>query len=313
MNDPFDSRQLLAFATLARTGSFTQTARKMSLTQSAVSHSMKALEVNVGCRLLDRVGKKVMLTPAGEHLLNHAEVVLREMQMARDGLEQLGKSKRERLRVGATPSICATLLPRVLREFKEKFPNSLIQLEPGDGRELVLALLQQRIDLAITLQPGIDPRLEMLPLFGDELVFVVSPQHDWARMGVVSRGEIAQQNLMVNRRSSQTYRLIDQYFRKEGVVLDAVVELGSIEAIKELVKLNLGVSVLPPWLVAMEVENGTLQVLSLGRRKLRREWVVQHWLGRPLAKSEEAFVNISRSVAKQWPRYLKSPDEPGGV
>ncbi|MFN9958300.1 MAG: LysR family transcriptional regulator, partial [bacterium] len=69
MNAPLDSRQLHAFSILARTGSFTQTARELFLTQSAVSHSMKSLETDVGCRLLDRVGKKVSLTQAGEQLL----------------------------------------------------------------------------------------------------------------------------------------------------------------------------------------------------------------------------------------------------
>src|SRR5262249_15939965 len=79
MVEPIDSRQLRAFATLARTGSFTQTARELRLSQSAISHAMKALEGEVRCRLLDRVGKTVMLTQAGEHLLAHAERILAEM------------------------------------------------------------------------------------------------------------------------------------------------------------------------------------------------------------------------------------------
>src|SRR5213082_502436 len=72
MNAPLDSRQLRAFSVLAKTGSFTQTARELHLTQSAVSHSMRALETEIGCRLLDRLGKKVVLTQAGEQLLQHA-------------------------------------------------------------------------------------------------------------------------------------------------------------------------------------------------------------------------------------------------
>lgn len=91
MKNPIDSRQLHAFATLARNGSFTQTARELFLTQSAISHSIKALERDVGCRLLDRLGKKINLTPAGEHLLGHAERILSELQSARDGLEHLSR------------------------------------------------------------------------------------------------------------------------------------------------------------------------------------------------------------------------------
>src|SRR5574339_52211 len=86
MSLPLDSRQVRAFSVLARTGSFTQTARELHLTQSAVSHSMKALEGDVGCRLLDRVGKKVVLTQAGEQLLHHATKILQEMENARESL-----------------------------------------------------------------------------------------------------------------------------------------------------------------------------------------------------------------------------------
>src|SRR6266478_8910072 len=91
MKAPLDSRQLRAFCVLARTGSFTATARELHLTQSGVSHSMKALESDVGCRLLDRMGKKVILTQAGEQLLHHAQRILAEMGETRDSLQHLGK------------------------------------------------------------------------------------------------------------------------------------------------------------------------------------------------------------------------------
>src|SRR5207237_7575283 len=86
MNTPLDSRQLRAFCVLARTGSFTQTARELHLTQSGISHSMKALERDVGCRLLNRLGKKVALTQAGEQLLHHGTKILQEMENAREAL-----------------------------------------------------------------------------------------------------------------------------------------------------------------------------------------------------------------------------------
>ena len=99
MNRPLDSRQLRAFCVLARTGSFTQTARELHLTQSGVSHAMKALEGDVGCRLLDRLGKKVVLTQVGEHLLHYAARILSEMEEARESIAQLGKWGRGRLRL----------------------------------------------------------------------------------------------------------------------------------------------------------------------------------------------------------------------
>lgn len=305
MKAALDSRQLAAFVILARTGSFTHTARELFLTQSAVSHSMKALETDIGCRLLDRVGKKVMLTQAGEHLLKHAQIILREMTAARDGIEHLGKWGRGRLRVGATASICQILLPPVLREFKESFPQSLIQIEPGDSRELVTGLERQRMDLAVVLQMPTDDRFEFLPLFTDELVFIASPQHPWAQAGVVPRDEVAKQNLIIYRKSSHTFRLVDDYFRKEDIVLNTVIELGSMEAIKEMVKLGLGVSIMTPWTSQQELRDGSLVGLPLGRRKLKREWGILHWRGRRLTLAEETFVGLCRSAAENLMQTLQ--------
>src|SRR5438874_234541 len=171
MNFAFDLRQFRAFCVLARTGSFTQTARELHLTQSGVSHSMKALESDVGCRLLDRMGKKVVLTQAGEQFLNHATKILQEMQNARASLAQLGKWGRGRLRIGASTTACQHLIPPVLREFKESFPDHIITLEPGDTPQLVESLLLQRIDLALTLEVEREAQLEFHPLFTDELHF----------------------------------------------------------------------------------------------------------------------------------------------
>src|SRR5258708_23536757 len=117
MSPPLDSRQVRAFWVLARTGSFTQAARELHLTQSGISHSMKARASDVGCRLLDRMGKRVLLTQAGEQLLQHATKILQEMESAREALGHLGKWGRGRLRLGASTTACQHIIPTVLREF----------------------------------------------------------------------------------------------------------------------------------------------------------------------------------------------------
>src|SRR5436309_6957473 len=159
MKTPLDSRQLRASCVLARTGSFTETARELHLTQSGVSHSVKALEGDVGCRLLDRMGKKVVLTQAGEQFLTHATKILQEMENARESLAQLGKWGRGRLRLGASTTACQHLIPAVLREFKESFPEHVITIEAGDTPELMASLLRHQIDLALALEPDKEPRL----------------------------------------------------------------------------------------------------------------------------------------------------------
>ena len=296
MSAPLDSRQLRAFRVLARTGSFTQTARELHLTQSGISHSMKALETETGCRLLDRLGKKVVLTQAGEQLLQHAEKILSEMEAARESLKQLGKWGRGRLRLGASTTACQHLIPPVLREFKESFPEHTITLEPGDTPQLVGSLLKQRIDLALTLEAEKEPQLEFHPLFSDELHFIVSARHPWAQAGRVEREEIPRQSYILYSKHSVTFRLIEDYFRREEMVLNSILEVGSMEATKELVKLGLGISVLAPWVAQKEIEEGSLVALPLGRKKLARRWGILHWRGKRLNLAEETFIGLCESA-----------------
>jgi DNA-binding transcriptional LysR family regulator len=288
-------RQLRAFAMLARTGSFTMAAKQLYLSQSAVSHSMKALEQEVGCRLLDRMGKKVLLTQAGETLLHHTEKILQEMDIARSALDDLGKWGRGRLRVGASTTACQYILPPVLRDFKEEFPKSLISIEPGDTGKGLELLRSNRIDLAIMLEPKNEEHLDFHPLFSDDLTFLVGAMHPWVVDRQVVRAEIPKQNYVLYNKGSYTFRLIEQYFREENMVLNTVIELGSMDAIKELIKLGLGISIMAPWIAAKELEAKSLVALPLGKRKLKRNWGIAHWQNRRLTLAEETFIKLCRT------------------
>ena len=300
MKPTLDSRQLHAFAALALRGSFTLAAKDLFLTQSAVSHAIKALEDDVGCRLLDRVGRRVLLTQAGEQFLRHTERILREMETARSGLENLSKWGHGRLRVGASTTACQHILPSVLREFRQSYPKCVIRIEPGDyGHQLDL-LRGGQVDLALVVEPAHPPVSEFtfVPLFQDELRFLVAPHHSWAKAGRAPRESIEGETLVLYNKTSHTFRLVNDYFRDEKVSLSNIIELGSMEAIKELVKLGVGVGVLAPWIAQKELAERSLVSLPLGARRLRRVWGVAHLKGRRLALAEETFAGLCESVAE---------------
>jgi DNA-binding transcriptional LysR family regulator len=299
MKRTLDSRQLLAFATLARRGSFTLTAQEIFLTQSAVSHTIKGLERELGARLFDRIGKRAHLTQAGEQLLRHADRILREMEEARAGLEQLQNWGHSRLRLGTSPAACQYLLPTVLREFKQSFPKCVIRIEPGDGPQMVSLLQAGQVDLALMLAPAEAEDLAFRPVFEDELRVLVSPQHPWARAGRVPRGALSSETVIIYNKASYTFRLLAEYFARDGVTLQNPIELGSMEAIKELAKLGVGVGILAPWIARKEIADGSLVSLPLGgARRLRRVWGVAHLKGRRLALAEETFAGLCESVAE---------------
>lgn len=298
MSAVIDSRQLLAFATLARRRSFTNTARELCLTQSAVSHAIKTLEQDLGAPLFNRVGKTVHLTEAGERLLATADGVLRAMREARDGVRDLKQWGHGRLRVGASTSICQYLLPTVLREFKQSFPACELRVEPGDGPRMVDMLRANQVDVALMLKPARHNELVCRRLFDDELKLIVSPQHRWAAAASVNRADLGAETLILYNKGSYTFTMIDDFLRRDKIVLQNFIELGSMEAIKELVKIGLGAGIFAPWIAQKELAERSLVARSLGARRLRRSWVVAHLKGRRLSLAEETFIGLCESVAE---------------
>ncbi len=298
MTNTLDSRQMLAFATLARCGSFTQTAKDLHLTQSAISHTIKALEQDVGVPLFERVGKKVFLTQAGEQLRPAAERILRDMHDARIALEEIGAWGKGRLRVGASVTTCQHLLPTVLREFRQSFPDCALRIEPGDGPRMVELLRNNQVDLALMLEPGKEEGLEFRRLFTDELRVLVSPMHAWARAGRVTAESMVAETLIVYNKGSFTDDLLAEHLRGAGIEPEKTMELGSMEAIKELAKVGVGAGVLAPWIARRELAEGSLVSLALPGGKLRRTWGVAHLKGRKLSLAEETFAGLCEAVAQ---------------
>jgi DNA-binding transcriptional LysR family regulator len=166
-----------------------------------------------------------------------------------------------------------------------------------------------QVDLVLTLESEANSAdLVFRPLFEDELKFLVSPMHPWAAKQRAPVEEIGAESLILYNKNSYTFRLVDDYFRNEGIELKNVIELGSMEAIKELVKIGLGAGVLAPWIAREELARGVLVSVPLGKRKLKRRWGVAFLKGRKLPLAEETFVGLCEAVTENFGRVV----EPGG-
>ena len=298
MSGTLDTRQLLAFSALSRRQSFTLAAKDLHLTQSAVSHAIRGLEEELGCRLFDRMGRIAKLTQAGEQFSHHVNIILREMETARAGLDAMSRWGHGRLRVSASTTACQYILPSVLREFRQSFPQCVITIEPGDYDRQLELLRSNTVDLAIMIEPVKERDIEFQPLFEDELRMLVSPAHAWARLGQVPADGLAKETLVHYNKSSYTFRLVSEFLREEGCPPSQVIELGSMDAIKELVKIGLGVGVLAPWVARTEIESGALVDLPIGRRPLLRRWCLAYLKGRKLPLGEETFLGLCQTVTR---------------
>lgn len=291
-----DLRQLRAFVAVADEGSFTLAAKKLFLTQSAISHSMRALEDSLECRLLDRLGKKTVLTEEGGVFLRRCRRVLGELEMAGrelDGLKRWGQS---RIRIGAPHSLCQFLLPTVLREFRDCFPRCEPSIEAGDTGTLMERLGEHELDLVLGLKTQSNHSLTSRLLFKDQMALVVPPVHPWAEAGIPEREELEKVQFIIYARASETHRLVEKHFEEMGIRLRAPLVLGDMEAIKEMSKIGIGVGIVAPWVAKRELEEGTLVAIPAGGEPIAREWSTFWNADRPLSLIEETFAGISGMV-----------------
>lgn len=289
-----DSRLLNMFCAVAESGSLAEASVTLHLTPSAISHGIKSLETQLGCRLFERAGRRVLLNQAGEQLLQQVRPPLLALEQAGEALKKLGKWGKSRLRIGASASACAHILPRVFRELKKTNANLEIHVESSDTAEVFDLVRENKLDLALGVnQPRLNG-LDVRPMFRDELMFVFAAAHPWAAARPINREDMRKQPFILYRHSSITAYLTNEFFRKLDFEPAATMEVGSVEAIKELVKLNLGVSVLAPWTVERELGQGSLKMRPLGSKALTRHWVIASIVGRRLNLAEETFCRLCR-------------------
>jgi DNA-binding transcriptional LysR family regulator len=291
-----DVHQLRVFAAVAENLSFTRAAEVLFMTQSGVSHQIARVERSIGVILFNRQARTVTLTAAGKVLLDHSRRILNAIDDAIAATKQASNPDSGVLRVGASITACQYLVPEALREFRERFPAYSLRITPGDGPAVAQALLDGSLDLGILVRHDRQSKLAYHDLFEDELGFIVSPLHPWAVSGKVNRRELAQQRLILYSRQSTTFRLVEQYFVRAKAEMRDFIELGSVEAIKEMVKLGLGVGIAGAWTARREIADGAIVWLAMPGPRVRRAWCIAHDRARTPSLAEETFIGLSQSA-----------------
>lgn len=293
-----DIRQLKSFVTLAETRSFTEAASILFRTQSAISHSIKALETLLGEQLVERMGKNVVLTPHGAVYLQHSKRALRELELAATKLQTLKRWGVSNIRLGATDTICQYVLPGALRKFRETSGNCDIQIETEDTPELLDMIKQGKIDFVIGIETGNTDGFKKTRLATDTLEIVVSQDHPWAQFEVLDNQQLESESLIVYGNKSATYRLVEEHFSREGIRLRPPLALGNMEGIKEMARLGLGAGIVSPWIVRKELAEGILVKKAIGASPPKRRWTVFTNRGKTLSLAEETFVNCCKETLR---------------
>lgn len=267
------------------------------MTQSAVSHQIANMEAALGCALLIRQPRTVSLTDAGHVMAQHARKVLAAVEECQAAVRQAAKPNMGRLRIGASASACQYIIPEALREFRECFPEYTLSITPGDTPLITELLMEGSLDLGVVIKTDRQRKLTHYDLFTDELMLLVSPLHPWATSGRVERSELSKERMVLYSRGSTTFQMVERYFAKLRVPLHDWIELGEMGAIKELVKLGLGISVMARWAAKSELDEQSLVMLPLPGAKLRRNWAIATPRSHKVSVAEQTFIGLCEDVA----------------
>lgn len=287
---PLDIHQLRVLVALSKSGSFTQAGHDLHVTQSAISHSIRALEEATGCRLFDRVGKTAHLTPAGEQLLHHARAILRESFNARVALRRRANWGRARLRVVIHPSLAEWGLAKAARAFQREHPECPVSVEQAIESRAVELLVAGAADVAFGIAPRNETRVEVEPLGMDELGWVVPDGHPWAVQRRVETSELAGQVMILPPIGDGTRTLVDRFLEREKHSFVAHVETVGVGLTLSMVREGVGIGLLGDWvLVRPEVQTG-LALVSSGKKALRRAWSTMRLRGTVMSWPAESFA-----------------------
>jgi DNA-binding transcriptional LysR family regulator len=292
--------QLRAILTLREVSSFAKAGQQLHLSPPAVFGQVRQLEDELGEKLYERIGKRLQMTAAGELLAERARTILKDHDEAVVALKELSGVRRGVLRLGCGPHGSITIAPHLLRAFLAAYPNTEVRLTTGDDQTLLREVRSGMLDVLLMTIPVDDPELENEPLWRYEMVFVFPPAKDRGALAQPTVDELKEMPFILYRRTVVIDQVIRQVCMNLGFEPKIVMENDQPDSIVELVKLGLGVSMLPSWSVADEIDAGHMRMLRPNKRQINAYGLITRKASyRP--KALVAFAELARKWRSWWP------------
>ena len=295
-----DIHQLEIFTKVAELKSFSKAAQEMYLTQPTVSQHMSSLENYLGIKLLDRLGREVALTKAGEILYPYAKQITALRGEAQQALNHFMGKKTGHLVLGASTIPGEYILPPLLGHFKTLYPEIRITLRIGDTEEIVTELLGGTIEFGIIGAKIIHTRLKYSHFVEDELIVVVPKGHRWWQKKSIDVQELADEPFIMREEGSGTRISMEKRLRKLGISSDdlkIIAEVGSTTAVKQAIKSNLGISLVSERAVEEEIRLKLFKKIPIKKVSFKRTFFIirdKKRTASPLCKALIQFLSEQR-------------------
>ena len=284
--------QLTSFLAVVRGGSITAAADALVVTQPSVSAALAALHRELGVELLERAGRSVRLSAAGEAFAPYAADVVGLLEEGRDAARGAAQGAECRLRIAAVTTAAESFVPPLMKAFVGRRDGLELVLDVGNRAAVLEAVLDHRADVAIAGQPPTDGRLEALPLMDNEIVLVTAPDDPLAGTAPASAGQLHGRAWLLREKASGTRALNERYLAAAGLE-PSTLTLGSNGAIKQAARAGLGVSLISRAAVQVELESGWLETIALVQPPATRRWWVLRSAVGPIRPAVIDFMDFA--------------------
>ena len=298
-----DFDQLTTFLEVVKQGNFSRAGEKVYRSQSAVSAQIRQLEQEYGTKLLDRSGKRVALTPAGEVLFEYANRLLALRGESLRAVADQDRTPRGVLAIGANEATCLYVLPGTFSEFRRRYSDVQISVYRNFSHKILERLQDGLIDVGIVTMPVKAPRLVVKRIFHDRLMLMTGPNHPLCKMDSVSVEAMVDYPIILPK-AGHTRKTMDKLFRPYQAQLRIAMELPSIAMIKAFVASGMGISLISESFARQESHAGDLRLIPLSDANLSRELALVYHQDRTLPRSAVAFIEMVRNGVQP----LKLPD-----
>lgn len=302
-----DLRQLEIIRAIADTGSFTAAGDKLHVSQSAVSRQILLLEDELGEPVFHRIGRKIRITPAGESLLRLSHRVFQDLQDTVSGITEKQESLRATMRLVGGMTVCLYVFPELLAEVRRIHPHLDLKITVGSGERSIAMLRSGAGDLGLLTLPVDASDLVSVPALEEELLLITYPSHPLARKKQIVPADLDKQPFILFETGSITRRLVEEFFTRERIDAQIVMETENVEIIKAMVRHGLGISVIPSQAAAADVRTKQLFCSRIAGTSLVR---TTGWLYPKMSRLPRTITEVIRIFDTVRPR-LEEAVRPG--
>jgi DNA-binding transcriptional LysR family regulator len=295
-----DLRQLEIIRAIADTGSFTAAGEKLHVSQSAISRQILLLEDELGEPVFHRIGRRIRITPAGESLLQLSNRVFQDLVETVSAISDKQESLRGTMRLVGGMTVCLYVFPALLAEVRRAHPNLDLKITVGSAERSIAMLRSGAGDLGLITLPVEASDLVSVPVLREELLLITYPAHPLAKKRQIAPADLTRQPFILFETGSITRRIVDEFFMRERIEAEIVMETENVEIIKAMVRHGIGISIIPWQAAAADVRTKQLFCTRIAGQLLHRE---TGWLYPKMSRLPRTVTEVIRVFDQVRPTF----------